>query len=487
MITWRDSLALSRKRWKRKRIFGSLKYSAPLFFITLLTIVSLNIIYVLSVRITEATRDSQFPHPTHLRVSVLPKSKDLLTTVQLKALRNHPAVRYSMGGQSWLGNFFADLGEARYVQIPFFCGYTPEFFSLYRTLPPEKSVPDCIPVLLGRDLLSLSWSPEKKRFIRNEREEMIRWLGRTFTVYLNPWGTEGFKSAFALEQLDYPRYRHGVMAKRKQHLADLERTNPELARQQDAVFIRMQVVGFVRDLEESGSTSVLPEDFAAKIVELSALRRGKKVKAPTDDSLSSINLLVTAGREQEISVLAKSLGLKVHDRNSDGVIARLYQEIKDDPGTRLAVYILSSLYSVAMMIVIYQLLSGQVKDSIREIGLLRCIGARRRDIMRIFIVMNLVRLGRIYLACLAVAYLLLLAGGYWSAGLLNLIDPESLINGNIPDFLISKIDHFSNFWLIGPPWMAVFPLLLLVPLALSSAAIPIWHAMGVQPSEALKD
>jgi hypothetical protein len=487
MITWRDALALSNKRWKRKRIFGSLKYSAPLFILTLLTIVTLNVIYVLCERAAEAGRDSSFPHPSHLRVSVPPNSKETISVSQLNALRSHPAVRSYMGGQQWLGNYFADLGETRYAQIPLLCGYKQEFFDLYRTLPAEKCDPAAVPVLLGRDLLSLSWSAERKRFIRNEGEELKRWLGRTFNVYLNPWGVEGFNSAFTMEQLDYPRYRQSVMTLRRQHLASLERSSPELARQQDAVFVRMQVVGFVRDLSENGRTSVLTEEAAGQLAELSSLRRGKKLKPPVDDSLASVNLLVASGREREVVALAESLGLKVHDRNQVGIVAQLIKSLREDPGTRLAVYIISSIYAVAMMIVIYQLLSGQVKDSIREIGLLRCIGARRRDVLRIFVVMNLVRLGRIYLACLAASYLLLFAGGEWSAGWLNLIDPESLVKGNIPDFLITRIDHFSSFWLMGPQWMAVFPLTLLVPIALASAAIPIWHAMGVQPSEALRD
>lgn len=487
MITWRDAIALSRKRWKRKRIFGSLKYSAPLFFLTLLTIITLNIIYALSDRMIESSRDNLFPHQNHLRVSVPSKSKDSITSTQLMELRQHPAVRDFMGEQWWFGNYFADLGETRYAQIYSLCSYTPEFFNLYRTLPQEKVDPAAVPLLLDRDMLSLSWSPESRQFIRNESEEMKRWLGRSFIIYLNPWGTEGFPSVLTMEHLDYPRYQKSVMTMRRQHLASLERTNPELARQQDALFVRVQVVGFVRGLSAGGLTSVLPADVAERLAELSCLRRGKKFKSLSDEGLTSINLLIKPGREPEVSALAVSLGLKVHDRNNDGAIAGLIKVLKDDPGARLTLFILGSIYSVAMMIIIYQLLSGQVKDAIREIGLLRCIGARRRDIMRIFIVMNMVRLARIYCSSLVAAYLLLLAGGFWSAGWLNVIDPEKLIKGDIPDFLIARIDHFSSFWLMGPSWMALFPLLVLVPIALASAAIPIWHAMGVQPSEALRD
>jgi hypothetical protein len=109
------------------------------------------------------------------------------------------------------------------------------------------------------------------------------------------------------------------------------------------------------------------------------------------------------------------------------------------------------------------------------------------DIMRIFMMMNLLRLARIYLFCIVSAYLLLLGAGFWSASKLNLIDPEYLAKGSIPEFLISRIDNFSPFWLMGPSWMAFAPLLILFPIALCAAAVPIWHAMGVQPSEALKD
>jgi ABC-type antimicrobial peptide transport system permease subunit len=487
MISWRDSLALSRKRWQRKRIFGSLKYSAPLFLLTLLTIITLNVTYAMLDRVRAASENSEFPHPSHLRIAIPPKSESSLKPSQIKTLREHPAVLQIMTAQTWMMGFYADMGEVRFAPVPYICGYTKEFFDLYRTLPPGKTDPTCVPVLLGRDLMSLSWSPVQLRFIRNEKEEIHRWLGRTFTVYLNPWGAESVPSEFKAEQLDYVRYRKSIMDNRKKHLVELERINPDLARLQDALTVKLQVVGFVRDPTNSSMTCVIPEDIAVQIGELSALRRGKKPKDKNDDNLSNVNLIVAPGREQEVRTLATSLGLKVHDRNTDGIIAQLFNEIKDNPGTRLTLYVIMSLYSLAMMVIIYQLLSGQVKDSIREIGLLRCIGARRRDIMRIFIVMNLVRLARIYLSCLVAAYVLLFGFGYWFAEKLNVINPESLAKGNIPDYLIYRIDHFTPFWLIGPPWMAVMPLLFLVPIALGSAVVPIWHVMGVQPSEALRD
>jgi hypothetical protein len=312
-------------------------------------------------------------------------------------------------------------------------------------------------------------------------------LGRTFTVYLNPWGAESVPSEFKAEHLDYVRYRKSIMDSRKRHLVELERSNPELVRLQDALSVKLQVVGFVQEQANSSMTCVIPEEIALQIGELSALRKGWKPKGKSEESLSSVNLIVTSGREQEIRALATSHGLKVYDRSSDGIFSQLFKEIKDDPGTRLTLYIIISLYTLAMMVIMYQLLSGQVKDSIREIGLLRCIGARRRDIMRIFIVMNMVRLIRIYLSCLISAYVLLFAFGYWFAEKLNVINPESLVKGDIPEFLIHRIDHFTPLWLIGPPWMAVMPLLFLLPIAFGSAVLPIWHVMGVQPSEALRD
>jgi hypothetical protein len=487
MISWRDSLLLSRKRWKRKRIFGGLKYSAPLFLMTLMTIIFLNVTYALLDRARAASQDTDFPHPSHLKASLPPKSENPLTTSQINRLRGSPALHHVMTTQTWLTGFYADMGVVRYAPVPYICGYTKELFDLYRSLPPANVKPDCIPVLLGRDLLALSWSPEQRRFIRNEKSEMRHWLGRTFTVYLNPWVEDAVPAAFKLEQLDYAKYRKFIMANRKLQLAGLERTSPELARLQDALFVRLQVVGFVRDLSENGMTCVIPEEVAWQLGELSALRRGKKPKIKSEDDLRSVNLVVAAGREQEAQTLITTLGLKIQDRNTDGVFAKLFKEIKDDSDARLTLSVLIILYSLAMMAIVYQLLSGQVKDSIREIGLLRCIGARRSDIMRIFIVMNMVRLVRIYITCLVAAYALLAGLGYWTAGLLNVVNPESLAKGNIPEFLIYRIEQFSSLWLMAPPWMAAMPLLILIPIAFASAVLPIWHVMRGQPSEALRD
>ena len=487
MIAWRDALGLSRKRWQRKRIFGSLKYSAPLFLLTLLTIVTCNVCYVFLERLQEVAEDPDYPNPSHLRVTVPRKSEGAITPLQLSNLKRHPDVRAIMAVQNWVGNLYADFGEVRYAPMGDICGYSRPFFELYRTLPEAKCDPSLVPVLLGRDLLALSWSPEARHFVRDEQKEMVRWLGRTFTVYLDPLGMESYEPKFSLEQLDPGRFRSALLARRRQGLAELERHDPNLARRQDAVSVRMQVVGFIRDFEDSGRTCVVPAEIADRMLELTALRRGRVLRARREEGVKSVHLLAAPGRERQLAAFARKLGLEVRDRDGAGIFSLLYREVRDDPGVKLTLYLLFALYTLAMTVIIYQLLSGQVKDSIREIGLLRCIGARRSDVLRIFVVMNLVRLGRIYLLCLTAAYLLLLAGGFWSAGTLNRVDPEKLAKGSIPDFLIARVDHFTPWWLMAPPWMAALPLIMLLPVALGAAVIPILHAMGVEPSEALRD
>jgi|GEM_PF-6697574 len=489
MISWRDAHKLTLKRNRRKRVFGGLKYGAPLFCIILLTIVTLNVVHVVGERVQNKLEDREYPYKSHLVIKTPGdyKTQKPMTQEQIKSLRNHPATQEMMTHYVYFDHHYFDMGEVRFNSNSALAGYSEGFFNLYRILPPEKSDPTSIPALLGRDLLSLTWSPELKSFTRNEKEEMKRWLGRTITVYINPLGTEYFDDHLKLSHLDYQKHRAEIINSRKLKLEELNRTKPDIASRQDAVFIKLQVVGFIRDQLDYGSTTVIPADICNQILDIAYLSRDKKQTPPSEDTAKSAQLLAKPGKEKELGDFVRSIGLELKDKGDAGLVAKLVKEIKNDPEARLGLFMTVSTYFVTVMIIIYQLLGGQVKDAVREIGLLRCIGARRMDIMRIFMMMNLLRLARIYMLCVVSAYLLLLGAGYWSAGKLNIINPENLAKGNIPEFLINRIDNFSPFWLMGPSWMAFAPLLLLIPIALCAAAIPIWHAMGVQPSEALKD
>lgn len=487
MISWRDAVGLSSKRWKRKRIFGSLKYAAPLFILAMFTVITFNISYSILKRVQLLAKDKDYPHHLHLRVTCPSKSKTAITPAQITAFKNNKNVKELLVKKRWLNNFFADFGEVRYAPMTDICGYSKELFELYRTLPKDKIDQTTVPALLGADLLSLTWSQDKKKFVRNEKEEMNKWLGRTFNVYLNPLGRDLYEPKFNLDQLDPVRYKKNLLEKRRQSILNLEKQNAEIARRQDAICIKMQVVGFIRDFSDTGKTTVIQEETAERISELSEFQGGITYHPLNNDEIKSINILAAPGGNESIISYAKSQGLEIHDRNNSSVFSEIYKTINEDQDVRLIIFILTTIYAVMMMIIIYQLLSGQVKDSIREIGLLRCIGARRSDIMRVFIVMNLVRIVRIYLSCLVASYVFLLSIGYWTGKLLNTIDPEQLVKGNIPDFLIARIDHFSVFWLVGPWWMSILPFFMLLPIALVAAALPIWHVMGVQPSEALRD
>lgn len=489
MISWQDALQLSRKRWQRRHIFSGLRHSVPLFLLLVLSIVTSSSIFIMIERAYDAAIDQQYPHPSHIRVisaSTL-KEKPPLTATQIDALKNHQAVQAAMTVIPCLNNFFADFGETRYSPMKGLCGYHKELFELYRTLPKGKDNPDAVPILLGRDLLALSWSADKGRFVRNEQQELTRWLGRSFKIYLNPFGLEQYEPKFDETQTDYARFRDGFLKKRKEKLDELERNNPALARRQDPLFVQVQVVGFIRDPGLGGLTSLLPAESMEQLRSLHALQRDKKRSPDSEEELQSISLLARPGRAQEVEQAIRQQGLKRYHAREDGMFARLWQELRDESDLRLTLWVLSSIYLCVMLVIVYQLLSSQVKDSIREIGLLRCIGAERRDIIRIFTVMNLVRLARIYLLSLASAFVLLLVTGYWLAGPLNLIKPESLAKGSIPDFLICRVEQFSPFWLMAPWWVWLMPVLLLVPVALCAAAIPVWRVMRVQPSEALRD
>lgn len=488
MITWHDALALSKKRWQRKRIFGNLKYSAPLFLLLFMTMVTLNVVYVLIKRAETLVADETYPHPAHVRVFVPKKSGSAaLTPSQIAELKAHRLVRQTMTAIPVVQDFFADLGDVRHLHMTEIYGYKKEFFDLYRLLPPEKDDPQAIPILLGRDLLSLTWQSEEKKFVRNEQKEMARWLGRTFLIYLNPLGNKSYEPKFELEQTDRSGFISSMLKKRQAALTELERINPDLAQRQDAVFMKVQVVGFIRPPEGRGSASVLTTEMLDHISELSALRWSGRKKNVSEDDLKNISLLVDPENRKALETFVHSQGLEVYDWKTAGIFSALYTAFQDETAFRVTVIILAGLYFSIMTVIIYLLFSGQVKDSVREIGLLRCIGAQRTDIMRIFAVMNLIRLARMYALSLLCTYLLLLAGGFWSARSLNAIKPEHLINGTIPDFLINRVEYFSPFWLMAPPWIAVLPILLLVPTALAAAALPIRHAMSVQPSEALRD
>lgn len=482
MITWRDCLDLSRRRWRRKRIFSDLKYSAPLFLLTCLSIVVLNICGVLAQFLNDMMNDPVYPHPSHLRVVVPAKKEIFIPPHQQAELARQPGVREVLGGKPWVSNFFADFGEVRYMPLSDMCGYSKGLFDLYRTLPAAMGDPRSVPALLGVELLSLTWSPETKKFERHEKQEMQRWLGKTFTVHLNPLGTKNYEPKLTEEQLDHARSLAKIREGRRTSLLELDGKYDNIARRQDAVTVTIQVVGFI-----TGTTTAIPLEIGEKIRELTALRFGRTYQPVSNDDVKVVNMIVDPPHQHQVAKMATSWGYEVHGRNFDSMTSKFLNSLQNSSELRVTLIVLTAMYTCVMLIVIYQLLSGQVKDSIREIGLLRCIGARRSDIMRVFAVMNMVRLGRIYLVCVGTSYLLLLGMGCWTAGMLNVITPKHLIDGNIPDFLIARIDHFSPAWLMGPWWLASVPLLLLMPVALAAAALPVLHVMRVQPSEALKD
>ena len=489
MISWHDALEMSRKRWRRKHIFSGLKHSVPLFLLLLLSIVTGNIIYIMIERGYEASMDKRYPHPAHIRIMSDSKEKDLPTLApsQIESIKKHPAVRGSMATISSISNFFTDFGETRYAQMKELGGYNREFLDLYRTISSEKIDPEAIPLLLGQDLLALSWSPEKKRFIRDEQREMKHWLGRTFRIYLPPHGLlfSDYKHDAAIP--DYAAFRKGMIKFWQQKLADLERNSPDLARRQDPLFINVQVVGFIRDPYLGGTSSIVPHEAIEQIFDLSDLRRDRKRLPATDDNLKIITLLIDPARKAELAEAAKKYGLKIQEPKDVGIFSQILKVISDESDLQITLGVMFFIYFSVMLVIVYQLLSSQVKDSIREIGVLRCIGAQRRDILRVFVVMNLVRLGRIYLLCIASSMAILAAAGFWLAGPLNMIKPETLAKGNIPDFLITRVDHFSPLWLMAPWWVWLAPVLMLLPIALFAAALPVWRVMRVQPSEALRD
>ncbi len=489
MISWHDALEMSRKRWKRKHIFSGIKHSVPLFLLLLLSIVTGNIIYILAERGYETSIDRRYPHPAHIRVIVDSRDKEIppLKPSQIESIKKHQAVRGSMAIISSIPNIFADFGETRYAQMKELGGYDRKFFDLYRTLPADKTDPEAVPLLLGQDLLALSWSPEKRRFIRDEQKEMKRWLGRTFRIYLAPYGLVFSDQKHDASTADYNAFRKTLIKSWRERLVELERNSPELARRQDPLFINVQVAGFIRDPDLGGTSSIIPHEAMELIFDLSDLRRDRKRIHKADENPRIITLLIDPAKKTELADTAKKQGMKILDPRDSGMFGLIFKAIRDESDLQITLGVMLFIYFTVMLVIVYQLLSSQVKDSIREIGVLRCIGAQRRDILRVFAVMNLVRLGRIYLLCIATSMAILAVAGIWLSGPLNMIKPETLAKGNIPDFLITRVDHFSPLWLMAPWWVWLTPVLLLVPIALFAAALPVWRVMRVQPSEALKD
>jgi ABC-type lipoprotein export system ATPase subunit len=110
-------------------------------------------------------------------------------------------------------------------------------------------------------------------------------------------------------------------------------------------------------------------------------------------------------------------------------------------------------------------MSMSVLERRREIGILRAVGARRRDVSRLF---------------LAEAGVIGLAGGVVGVGL-------GFVGATIANAVLSSAASGLGDLVAIPPWLVVLGLCFGAAVAIIAGAIPASHAAGMNPVDALRD
>ncbi|MBF0564592.1 MAG: ABC transporter permease [Nitrospirae bacterium] len=502
MITVRDIIYINRRRNGKKKVLGKKKYMFNFFAILFIVVILTNVIYGIYNKINNFFIDKEYPHKSILFVHNYEKAYERgyhfdwyntppISEEQLNALKNMKGVADI---QSDFGNVRAytyfDMNRVNYILPPYYLfKYDKEFFKLYVELPPEKIQRGTIPILMSRDLFNYRYVKDKNIFQRDINYK-ASWLGKAFDVFIDPncrqplpswsWSDKDVREIL----LNPETMKKKIIDSQKKTLIDLALDNPANVRYCTPISIRVQVVGFIRDKSISPLVyGVIPREQANAIDEILRMRSN----AFNDEVTRSRNnklIYVLPEPEQRDSVIKKIKEMKLTVDTSETLQADTFlMRSIDDVGTPIFVAILFIL--VFFSFTIYQLLSAKVKDSIREIGTMRCVGATKNDVKRIFTYLIYYDMLKTYIIVLIISQIALLIAGSFTARHLNHINVDFLSNEL---FLIaSRSGDFAIWWLIAPLWYQFLPLIFLIPVTAIAVYIPVLKASRTDPAVVIKE
>lgn len=498
MITYRDIIELNRKRGRKKKISGSKKSLIALFAFLFILITVINAAYGIGIKITEYFRDTDYPHSDVIIVRFDWEKRrgagSYIKPYEIRRMKEMPGVK-SLQEEFYIStHHHFELNRVNYIQPGHLVGYDEAFFNLYTQLPVNQWDKTAVPVLLSRDLFNLAYIQSTGRFVRQDQRELDDYLGRKFYILIDPYCGRGHRWEWdedgkILSQPD--RLDKMVRQLQKETLESLGRLKPHDVRYCNPLTLRFQIVGFVREKcrfeNYPAGYGVIPSDMARSIEAICTARRNKARslrpgwRTSGEKPTRFVQILAVPEKMESLIKEIEAMGFRVDTRGSlsNRFLSDLIAEIRKEVEViYVAAFVFVPIFFL-ILLAIYKILSINVKDAIREIGIMRCIGATQRDIRRIFFSLCVHDVMKILMLSLMVSNLGLLAAGYKTAALFNQI-PENMIENEI-GILLTGISDFSMFWLIAPPWIQIIPVVPLIPITLLAAYLPTRKASKVDP------
>ncbi|MDM8514611.1 hypothetical protein QUF76_00295 [Desulfobacterales bacterium HSG16] len=509
MITFKDIVSLNRKKAKKRKLAGKKKSFAVLFTFLFSLIMLINASYGIGKIVREFIFDTGYPRQPMLIIrpdldsELRQKSEyryiDDEDIEKIEKMEGVSAIQKEIHFSS--GHFFV-LNRFSHIVPEFLLGYEDSFFNLYveknEKSELENGETDTIPILLSENMFFLKYVPEKKYFIRREKEEKAKFLGKDFNIIIDPFCRESFrwKRNSGYRNPVNPVLEIEAIKKRQAEIfKDFEYHSPGMLSYCHPLVLKFTIVGFIKDKAHFSNMpygyGVIPSDKAKMISEIVKMRMaakgGRRSYISNNRHGRSFLLVICPEKYQEkLESEIKKMGLKAHTGKTSNF--KFFSEIKKAvKKEKSLIYIpafILSAFSFFMMLSIYKILSLNVKDAVREIGIMRCIGATSRDISRVFRHLCFYDVFKVFFAALVLSDITLMFIGYKTSVLFNRMSYD-LATGDI-GVLITAVGDFSATWLIAPLWIQLLPVLILIPVTLLAAYLPSRKASKIDPVMAMK-
>jgi ABC-type lipoprotein release transport system permease subunit len=218
--------------------------------------------------------------------------------------------------------------------------------------------------------------------------------------------------------------------------------------------VRLRIVGVARNQQENGTTLFVP---------LASLRAW----LGTPDEVSTYWIRTSSPAhafvDRTTNLLEDRLAALGYDMGSEITYIATRDNVEENRTVTTSIAVLGLLVVAISMVGLASALTTSVVERTREIGVLRCIGARARDVRRIFTAEGLVLALAGWLAGIPVGYL-------FDRGLVWLV--KEIVEVDVP--------------VAFPPGHVLLALAGTIVLALAIISLPIRRAVRYRPGDALR-
>lgn len=496
MIAYHDIVQLNFKRARKLNKKGGKKYRWLLLLILIQFYMILNVGYGINEKLKEFFYSDVYPDKRIIAVYPYDYNVQYASDRTFSGAHLNKIVNLN-GVQAFQKHFYYSPGHyfimSRFnYQVPFdLIGYDKPFFDLYVELDAHLRHQNAIPILLSESILQVSYHQDKHFFERRLKHEKQAYLGKLFEIMIQPVNSVDIikRARKKLTPENMPRINQKVHDKVKGRLQRLIATAPDLERFYRPIKLKFQIVGFVQERTfHINDVNVIPIQHAKIISEMVKLRQAgikgtQNIQQTNDDDL----LYLWVEPYQQLRIIKEIRQLNYFPVNqqllNENDLPGLVKLLKTERGIRNFVVTLLAIFLLFMMFSVYQLQTVKVIEAGKEIGIFRCLGASKKDIKQIFFHMCLLDVLKITGYTILICNFILILLGFYSARYLNEISPAVLDEFKF----IANFGDFTHFWLVAPLDIQMMPLLVLLPVSLLAAYIPIKKASSIDPVVVMKD